>query len=348
LKFPYSELESRLDEKVEPVYLLVGDQDLLRELAAKKLQNAVVGEFPSPFSPFNFERFDGENGDASRIVMSANMMPLLGGRRLILVKRASRLVESEPSLQAYVEDPNPATVLVLDLDKKPDGRRKGWKDLEKKLAVVACDAPDPWELQDWVAEEGRGRGLKLGRDEVRYLVTEVGSDLRRLSNELEKLSLYASGDQLDLETMAEVLGRGRAQGVFKFIDAVASGDAGSALRQLGRLLEEGEPPLRILALLDRLVGQLRIAKDAQASGKKDSNLAGLLGAPPSAAKAIGESARRLDRGFLRRAVEALADTDRLLKSSRLPHRVVMEGLVLELARGSRRYADTTRRASRDL
>jgi DNA polymerase III delta subunit len=54
LKFPYSELESRLDEKVEPVYLLVGDQDLLRELAAKKLQNAVVGEFRSPF---DFERF---------------------------------------------------------------------------------------------------------------------------------------------------------------------------------------------------------------------------------------------------------------------------------------------------
>ena len=336
MKLAYSGLESRLDEKVEPVYLLLGDQDLLRELAAKKLQNAVVGEMPSSFSPFNFERFEGENGDASRIVMSANMLPLLGGRRLILVKRASRLVESDPSLQAYIEDPNPSTVLVLDLDKKPDGRRKGWKDLEKKAVVVACDAPDPWELLDWVSEEGRARGLKLPREEIRYLVTEVGSDLRRLSNELEKLSLYASGDRLDLETIAEVLGRGRAQSVFKFTDAVVSGDAGSALRQLGRLLEEGEAPLRILALLDRLVGQLRIAKDAQASGKKDSNLAGIVGAPPSAAKAIGESARRLSRGFLKRAVHALADTDRLLKSSRLPHRVVMEGLVLELARGSKR------------
>lgn len=333
MKLAYSGLESRLDEKVEPVYLLLGDQDLLRELASRKLQNAIVGEMPSPF---NFERFDGETGDASRILMSANTMPLLGGRRLVLVKRASRLVESEPSLQAYVEDPNPSTVLVLDLEKKPDGRRKGWKDLEKKAVVVSCDAPDPWELQEWVSEEGRARGLKLGREEIRYLVTEVGSDLRRLSNELEKLSLYASGDRLDLEIIAEVLGRGRAQSVFKFTDAVASGDAGSALRQLGRLLEEGEAPLRILALLDRLVGQLRIAKDAQASGKKDANLAGLLGAPPSAAKAIGESARRLSRGFLKRAVDALGDTDRLLKSSRLPHRVVMEGLVLELARGSKR------------
>lgn len=345
MKFAYAELEKRLDERVEPVYLLAGDQDLLRELAAGKLQNAVVGETPSPF---NFERFDGESADIDEILNASNMMPLLGGRRLVLVKRASRLVESEPSLQAYVEDPNPATVLVLDLDKKPDGRRKGWKDLEKNVAVVACDAPDPWQLQDWVADEARARGLKLPREELRYLVTEVGTDLRRLANEIEKLSLYASGDRLDLETVAEVLGRGRAQSVFKFTDAVASGDAGSALRQLGRLLEEGEPPLRILALLDRLVGQLRMAMDAQAAGKRDSSLAGLLGAPPSAAKAIGERARRLDRGFLGRAVQALADTDRLLKSSRLPHRVVMEGLVLSLARGSRRYAEAMRRASRDL
>ena len=345
MKLSHSELERSLEGGVEPLYLLVGDQDLLRELSAKRLQDAVVGESPSPFS---FERFDGESGDASRIVMSANMMPLLGGRRLILVKRASRLVESDPTLQAYVENPNPSTVLVLDLEKKPDGRRKGWKEIEKRVAIVTCDAPQPWELADWVSEEGRARGLKLGREEVRYLVTEVGTDLRRLSNELEKLSLYAFGDRLDLETVADVLGRGRAQSVFKFIDAVASGDAAGALRQLGRLLEEGEPPLRILALLDRLVGQLRIAKEVQGSGKRDSSLAALLGAPPQAARAIAESARRLDVRFLNRAVTALADTDRLLKSSRLPHRVVMEGLVLELARRARRYADATSRASRDL
>jgi DNA polymerase-3 subunit delta len=238
LKIAYAELEERLDREVEPVYLLVGDQDLLREIAAKKLQKAVVGENPSPFS---FERFDGESEskDASRILIAANTMPLLGGRRLVLVKRASALLEGDSSLAAYLESPNPAAVLVLDLEKKPDARRKGTKDLEKKVAIVACDAPQPWELEDWVAEEGRARGLKLGREEIRYLVTETGSDLHRLSNELEKLSLYASGDRLDLETVAEVLGRGRAQSVFNFIDAVARGDGGSALRQLGRLLEEG-------------------------------------------------------------------------------------------------------------
>jgi DNA polymerase-3 subunit delta len=345
LKLSFSELESRLDERVEPVYLIAGDQDLLRELSLRKIQKAAVGEAPSPF---NFERFDGESESADRVLNAANMMPLLGGRRLLVVRRASRLFETEGSILAYICDPNPSTVLVLDLEKKPDARRKGWKDVEKKLAVVACDALEPWEREEWVSQEARERGLKLDREEVRYLVTEVGPDLRRLSNELEKLSLYASGDRLDLETIGEVLGRGRAQSVFKLIDAVAGGDSPGALRQLGRLLEEGEPPLRILSLLDRHVGQLRIAKDAQASGSGGANLGALLGAPPAVARAIAECARRLEPAFLKRAVAALSDTDRLLKSSRLPHRVVMEGLVLELSRGSRRYADATGRASRDL
>lgn len=335
MKLAYDDLATHLERRVDPIYLLAGDQDLLRELAAAKLHQVVVGEAPTAF---NSERFDGEQVDAEQVLMSANMMPLLGGRRLIYVKRATKMVEGSEALLRYAEDPSPATVLVLDLDKKPDARRKAWKNLEKKATVVECNAPKPWELEEWVADEARARGLSLSREDLRYLVAELGSDLRRLVNELEKLSLYASGEKLDLETIAEVLGRGKAQSVFKFIDAVASGDRTSALRQLNRLLEEGEAPLRILALVDRLVGQLRIAKQAQrqarggARGQKGASLASLLGVPPAAARNLAESARRLDQAFLRRAVASVADTDRILKSSRLPDRVVLESLVIGLTR----------------
>ncbi len=194
----------------------------------------------------------------------------------------------------------------------------------------------------------RSRDRASGRepDSGGRLVGSRGSP-RSVSRERSEEASPAGGGGRRSRRRA-VLGRGRAQSIFKFIDAVGSGDAGSALRQLGRLLEEGEPPLRILALLDRLVGQLRIATEAQASGRRGGNLASLLGAPPSAARAIAENARRLDPRFPRRAVDALAEADRLLKSTRLPHRVVLEGLVLTLARRPKRYPEATRRASRDL
>ena len=202
--------------------------------------------------------------------------------------------------------------------------------------------------------------MPLGRDAVRYLVAEFGTDLRRLLNELEKLSLYSldrlssGGQAMDLETIATVLGRGKAQSIFKFVDAVGVGNSAQALRQLGRLLEEGEPPLKILALVDRLVGQLRVTREVQAGssgGRGGANLARILGVPPYAVKGLSVAARRFDRAGLAYALSALSETDRILKSSALPARLVLESLTISLcARGRKRQLAeaTSRRVSRDL
>ncbi|HXV64772.1 MAG TPA: DNA polymerase III subunit delta, partial [Vicinamibacteria bacterium] len=328
MRLTYHQLSRHLDSgKLEPVYLVMGEQELLRELAVDMLATAAVGGEPTPF---NSDRFDGQQARVERILDSANVLPLLGGRRGVVVRRASRLVESE-QLAAYLEDPSPHSVLVLDLEKRPDQRKKSWKQIAGKASVVTCDAPrTSGELEDWLTEQAKGKGLSLVRPVVRYLASEFGSDLRRLVNELEKLSLYAAGDKLDLETVAFVIGRGKAQNIFKFVEALESRDSAKALRQLGRLLAEGEPPLRILALVDRLVSQLRVTKEVQGSGGRASGLAGVLGVPPFVAKRLSESARRYDREALERAVQALADTDRRLKSTSFPGRVVLETLVMAL------------------
>lgn len=343
MKLSCYELAGHLaDHEPAPVFVLSGDQELLRELAVQDLTLAVLGGEPTPF---NCERFDGQEAEGERVVMAANMLPLLGGRRLVLVKRASKLVDKSEALSSYVSNPSPRTVLVLELEKKPDARRKSWKELEKRAVVVGCDAPTPAQLERWVTEQASARNLKLGRESVAYLISEFGSDLRRLASELEKLSLYAGKERLDLETIASVLGRGKAQSIFKFIDAVAAGDATSALRQLGRLMDEGEPALRILALLDRLVGQLRVAREARASARRGPPLASLLRMPPAAARRLVESARRFDERALGRAVGAVAETDRILKSSRLPDRVVLEALVISLCAPGARGREARRISS---
>ena len=347
MKLSYYKLPQHLDEgKLDPVYVVIGSQDLLRELAVDALtESAVDGER----TPFTYERFDGEDADGAQVAMAANLLPMLGGCRVVVVKRAQKLLEKSGELQAYIGDPSPSTILVLELEKTPDKRRKAWKAVEKTTTVVSCDAPKSIELEEWVLEQAFQRELPLGRDAVRYLVVEFGTDLRRLLNELEKLSLYrmsslsslpSGGKNMDLETIATVLGRGKAQSIFKFVDAVGAGNAAQALRQLGRLLEEGEPPLKILALVDRLFGQLRVTREVQAGlsgGRGGANLARILGVPPYAVKGLSEAARRFDRAGLANALRRLSETDRILKSSALPARLVLESLTISLcARGRKR------------
>ncbi len=340
MKLSYYRLAEHLDQgKLLPVYVVVGEQDLLRELAVAEIKRHVLGEAETPF---NLDRFDGEATDGAHVVMSANLLPMLGGQRLVIVKRAQKLLEKSEELRAYLDDPSPQTILLLELSKSPDKRRKAWKEVEQKASIIACATPKTAELLDWVSEQARERKLRLGHDAVSYLVSESGGDLRHLLNELEKLSLYAGEEKLDLETIATVLGRGKAQSIFRFLDALAAGDSKNALRQLGRLLEEGEPPLRILALVDRLVGQLRMAKEFQSSPRRGDSLAKVLGVPPFAAKGIAEAARRFDRTMLERALRSLADADRVLKSSGLPARLFLESLAISLCAGGGRRVSSER------
>jgi len=332
-KLAYSQLDKHLATgKLAAAYILNGDQDLLRELALEKISKAALGD---AVEDFNLERFAGEKSTPDSLVMAANTLPLLGltgGRRVLMVKRAKRLVEgtqAEP-LIGYLKNPSPQTVLVMELEASPDGRRKAWKEIAKNATIVQCDSLKDWQVGDWIAEQARNRGLVLGPEEVRYLAGEFGSDLRRQLSELEKISLYAGKEKLGVEELGALLGRGKAQSIFRFTDAFASRQPAVALKQLGRLLEEGEPALRILALLDRVLGQLLVAKELGSRPGRGRELTHVLRIPPQAAENIARWSDRFEEEGLIEAVRGLARCDRQLKSSGMPASLILEGFVLSV------------------
>jgi DNA polymerase-3 subunit delta len=332
-KLAYSQLDKHLATgKLAAAYILNGDQDLLRELALEKISKAALGDAAEDF---NLERFDGEKSTPVSLVMAANTLPLLGltgGRRVLMVKRAKRLVEGTQAelLIGYLKNPSPQTVLVMELEASPDGRRKAWKEIAKNATIVQCDSLKDWQVGDWIAEQARNRGLALGPEEVRYLAGEFGSDLRRQLSELEKISLYAGKEKLGVGELSALLGRGKAQSIFRFTDAFASRQPAVALKQLGRLLEEGEPALRILALLDRVLGQLLVAKELGSRPGRGRELTQVLRIPPQAAENIARWSDRFEEQDLMEAVRGLARCDRQLKTSGMPASLILEGFVLSV------------------
>lgn len=363
MKLPYSALSRELAAgKIAPVYLVSGGEEFLRELALKEIEAAVLDPTQGGLLEFNQERFDGQASSTTtvgEVVLSANQLPLMsgpGGRRLVLVRRARRLVEparraadGEAAAEAapadvqamvdYIKDPAPRTVLVLEMEAPPDGRRKSWKEIERAAVVLECDPLKEWEVPKWIGSQAKKLNLRLGPEEVRYLASEFGADQRRLATELEKVAIYGAGGPVSLDEMATLLGRGKAQHVFRFVDAVAARDAGRALKQLNRLLDEGEPPFPILALLDRRVAQLLVAKEVRGRGRRGQQLAAELRIPPRAAEELARHADGFEESELLEGVKALAATDRALKSTGIPARLLLERLVIQLA---------SRLASRDL
>ncbi len=325
----YSGLADHLGSgDIAPVYVLVGAQDLLRELAGREILDTALGDGDRCF---NLDKFDGENTTVDEVISVCNMFPMMASRRAVVVRRAARLAQDE-ALAEYVASPAPQSTLVLDLEKSPDARRKAWKKIQAEAVIVRCEPLKERQVETWIREQIRRRKLGLGRDEVRYLASEFGSDLRRLLNELDKISLYAGGEKLTVDDLGPILGRGRAQSIFNFTEAVANRDSPSALKQLGRLLDEGESPLPILALIDRTVGQLLVAKELRQKRSKPGNAARLLGVPHWKVDQVLGQSERFSTEELMRALDGLAQCDRALKTSGVRPRILLESLVTSLSR----------------
>ncbi len=329
MKLSYKSLREHLDGEVfAPAYLITGNQDLLCELASKEIQEAALS---GEDAGFNLDKFDGETATIQEVIEACNMFPLMAARRLVRVRRASKLTREADAtvLLGYLESPSPQSTLLLELEKPPDGRRKTWKAVEKKAVVVECAPLKDREVESWLSDRAKRLRLKLGRDELRYMVAEFGSDLRRQLHELEKISLYSAGGKADMEDLAVLLGRGKAQSIFQFTEAVANRDRKTALKQLGRLLEEGESPLPILALIDRTVVQLLAAQELQGK-RRPANAAGMLGVPPWKVERIIQQCSQFTEERLLVALDDIHKCDLALKTTGVPARLLLEGLVIAL------------------
>ncbi len=315
-----------------PVVLLHGNVQALRDAEIAEIRARVLDGGPADF---NEDRFDLAAGaDPGAILAAAQTLPILAPRRLVRVRgmddrRASRFIDN--ILLAYLDEPVPTTCLLLEA-RRVDRRLKWVKQVGSVGELRACTAPSrPADLRGWVEDRVRAEGKKPGRGTAQALLDQLGADPDRLASEITKLALYV-GDRRDVtpDDVAEVSGTGRPRAIFELTDAIGSRDRARAVRLLHRLHSQGEAPLALLAGLGNHLRRLLRARECKPL--EPATVQRELGVHPYAAQKLVEQLRRVDRGRLRIALEAVARTDRALKGGvALPPDRVMEQLVLAIS-----------------
>jgi DNA polymerase-3 subunit delta len=151
---------------------------------------------------------------------------------------------------------------------------------------------------------------------LQELLERVGQDLRRLMGELDKLEAFAEGSHapLSAEQVAAVLGRGLARPLYKLGDALMERRAGMVLDLMEEALEEGEAPLKILAVLHRALRQVRGARALSGGRTSREDVVSRLGVLPFKAGDVLAAARRWSEPQLRSAMVAFDRADRRIKS----------------------------------
>lgn len=249
MKITPAEFRKRLASRTfDSLYLFVGDDEQDRERAV----NEIVAAAGDPgMLAFNCDRLRGDEATGARIVDCANTLAMMADRRFVIVSHAEALDESdEPALERYLRQPSPHTCLVF-VALKLDGRRRltGW--LSRMATVVEFRAPeDPRGAERWVSDYARRLGTGIDAAAVGLLVEHLGADVARLGPAVEKAALFAANNRtIGVEAIRAMLGPAAAPEVFAMTNGIGAGDAGAALAAARQLVEEGEHPLKLLALI---------------------------------------------------------------------------------------------------
>ncbi len=148
--------------------------------------------------------------------------------------------------------------LPPDSQKKIDKRKKLFKLLSKYNAQEFNQIPSykTAELESWIKQQAKSKDLKISDDIAGAILFQVGSNLRMLDSELEKLKIYAGKNPVTKEMIKEICVTN--EDLFVFIDYLVEGNKSKALLEYQKLLSK-KHPLEILSVLHTLLhGRIQI------------------------------------------------------------------------------------------
>ena len=188
-------------------------------------------------------------------------------------------------------------------------------------------------LEKWILTRAKLENATLAPEAMKVLTSLANGQLRLLANEITKLATYVGpGGTITASTIQLLVPDSRETRVFDLTDALARGERGAALRLLHELLEDGQQPLMILAMVARQVRTLTQVKDLANQGKRAAEIAAAVGMPPFLVEKTSTQAKRFSFAQHESALRACLDVDTALKRSRLAPTLALDLLLTEFGR----------------
>jgi DNA polymerase III subunit delta len=326
----------------KPVYLLSGSDRPKIETALARLRRHFATEATDLRSALD------ASGDA--VVALCNSGSLFGDARLVIVEDVDGRRDSDGRLKggwkaadvdaigSYLASPAPATVLAL-VGEDVKKTSALYKACAKAGAILEYSVQKK-ELQRWVSDQFRRRGVDAEPEACAALVQLVGDDLHALALEVDKLATWAAGEPIGAREVEELAAAAADAPTFTLTDAWAARDPAGALGASETIFERESKPrrdtaARLAGALGGHLGRLGSIKRLAADGARSKDIAGKLRLHPFYAEKLYRQAESFSPEELRDAVVRLAQLDGALKGqSKLAPDLEVQRALVDLTRRS--------------
>jgi DNA polymerase-3 subunit delta len=217
------------------------------------------------------------------------------------------------------------TVLLIRSDSKyfnagrlPKDPSEIYKIMAMHLTMVQFDFPSPARLRSWILKHFARWGVSFKEDYCDNLVDICGHDMWALSNEIEKLCIYAKMNNLSeitLDHIDLVCCRTIEYDDFRLTNALLDKNKDLVFETLRRQKANFEPPYAILSSVMRLYMEMFIVDKHFRAGMNKDQIAASTGIHAFKVGKYINATRGVNPKKIERAVELCREADVKSKSA---------------------------------
>ena len=292
--------------------------------------------------------FEGQQLSPEQLQGACGALPFLAEKRLVVVsgllgrferrsnkswrrKKAAAADQQDDfiALAACIQQLPESTVLVLI-----DGKIRPDNQMLKEIAVGAIVKYFPLlrepTLRRWIEQRVAEEGSSISTGAVELLARLVGGNLWAMTNEVNKLVLFASGRRIEEADVSLVVSHSQETNVFAMVDAIIESRAKAAGQKLRQLLEKGVAPAYLMAMLQRQLQMIVRAKELATQRRTEIEIQRRLGLHKFATRRTLEQAANCPQKRLVAMYHKLLETDLAIKTGRRDDELALTILVVEL------------------
>lgn len=220
----HNDILKDLKNKVyHPIYFLSGEEPFYIDLISNFIEKNVLDEAEKEF---NQQIIYGKDTDISTVIGAAKRYPMMANHNVVIVKEAQHLVKQIDQLDSYLNNPTKSTILVFCYKYKTlDGRKGITKKLSKKSVFFESKPIYENQVPDWINSYLKEKNYTIN-PKASFLIAEfLGTDLSKIANELEKLTInIPEGTEINAEMVEKNIGISKDFNMFELNKAIGSKD----------------------------------------------------------------------------------------------------------------------------
>lgn len=255
MQVSYDKLEKSISTKLEPMYLLYGEEKYLIERIVKKIKKS-FGELLLGINYVMLDETSIDNliqniempafgYDKKLIIVKNSGLFKKDGRRKTLTPLQERIIEYIKNNYEIIEDSN----IIIFIEENVD-KNQVYEIIEKKALICNIEFLKPIQLVAKLKKICLMYKVNVDDSTLNYLIEVAGIDLQNLMNEIRKLIEYAGeGNTITKSAVNELAIKQIESVIFDLTDNLGNKKIEKALEVLDNLVYQKEPLQRILITL---------------------------------------------------------------------------------------------------